>query len=68
MLYMVAPLREQRFRTVASKYLGHTDPIKVQTFGLLTARMKISQLPYAIFQATLQFLFKLCNTLQCHGT
>ena len=44
------------------------DPIKVQIFRLSTARMKINQIPYVIFQATNQFWFKLCNTLQCHDT
>ena len=44
------------------------DPIKVQIFRLSTARMKINQIPYVIFQATSQFMFKFCNTRQCHGT
>ena len=47
---------------------GQTDSIEVQIFGLSTARMKINQIPYVIFQATSQFSFKLCNTLQCHDT
>ena len=42
------------------------DPIKVQIFRLSTARMKINQILYVIFQATGQFSFKLYNTLQCH--
>ena len=44
------------------------DPIKVQIFRLSTARMKINQIPYVIFQATSQFSFKLCNTVQFHDT
>ena len=40
----------------------------MQIFGPWTAHIKINQIPYAIFQATRQFLFKLCNTLQCHDT
>ena len=31
-----------------------------------TARMKINQIPYVIFQALSQCSFKLCITLQCH--
>ena len=31
-------------------------------FGLSTARMKINQIPYVIFQATSQFSFKFCKT------
>ena len=34
----------------------------------LTACMKINQTPYVIFQATSQFSFKFCITLQCHDT
>ena len=30
--------------------------------------MKINQIPYVIFQATCQFSFKFCITLQCHDT
>ena len=45
-----------------------TNPIKLQVFGLSTAYMKINQILYVIFQATSQFSFKLCNTLQCHDT
>ena len=44
------------------------DPIKVQVLELSTACMKINQIPYVIFQATSQFSFKLCNTLQCYDT
>ena len=43
-------------------------PIKVQIFRLSTACMKISQIPYVIFQATSQFYFKFCISLQCHDT
>ena len=42
------------------------DPIKVQIFRLSTVCMKINQIPYyVIFQATRQFSFKICITLQC---
>ena len=37
-------------------------------FRLLTARMKTNQIPYVIFQATRQFSFRFCITLQCHDT
>ena len=30
--------------------LRQNEPIKVQVFRLLTARMKINQIPYAIFK------------------
>ena len=29
--------------------MGRKDPIKVKIFRLLTARMKINQIPYVIF-------------------
>ena len=44
------------------------DPVKVQIFGLSTARMKINQISYVIFQPTSQFSFKLSNTLKGHNT
>ena len=44
------------------------DPIKVQIVRLSTAWMSINQIAYVIFQATSQFLFKLCDTLQCYDT
>ena len=40
----------------------------MQIFRLLTARMKINQILYVIFQATSQFSVKFCITLQCHDT
>ena len=40
----------------------------MQIFRLLTACMKINQILYVIFQATSQFSFIFCNTLQCHDT
>ena len=43
-------------------YFGHKEPIKVQIFRLPNARKKINQIPYVIFQATSQFLFKFCIT------
>ena len=42
------------------------EPIKVQIFRLSTARVKIRQIPYVILQATSQFSFKCCITIQCH--
>ena len=47
---------------------GQRDLIKVQIFRLSTACMKISQIPYVIFQATCQFSFKVCITFQCRDT
>ena len=46
--------------------LQTNEPIKVQIFRLETARMKINQIPYVIFQTTSQFFFKYFITLQCH--
>ena len=40
----------------------------MQIFGLSTARMKINQIQYVIFQAMSQFSFKFCITFQCHDT
>ena len=40
----------------------------MQIFRLSTARMKINQIPYVIFQATSQFSFKFCITFQFHDT
>ena len=37
-------------------------------FRLSTARMKINQIPYVIFQAMSQFSFKFYITLQYHNT
>ena len=48
--------------------VGQKKPIKVQIFRLSTARMKINQISYVIFQATCQFSFKFCITFQCHDT
>ena len=39
---------------------------QLQISRLATTRM--NQIPYVIFQPTSQFLFKLCNTLQCQDT
>ena len=41
---------------------------KAQIFRFSTARVKIHQIPYVIFQATSQFSFKFCITFQCHDT
>ena len=35
-------------------------------FGLLSAWVKIHRIPHFKFEATCQFFFKLCITLQCH--
>ena len=37
-------------------------------YQTLTARMKINQIRYVIFQATSQFSFKFRNTFHCHDT
>ena len=47
---------------------GQAHPIKVPIFRLSSARIKINQIPYVIFQPTSQFSLKLCNALQCHDT
>ena len=47
---------------------GQKDPIRVEIFRLSTVRMKINAIPYVIFQATSQFSFKFCITLQSHDT
>ena len=47
---------------------GQTHPIKVPIFRLSIARIKINQIPYVIFQPTIQFSLKLCNALQFHDT
>ena len=39
-----------------------------QIFRFSTARVKIHQIPYVIFQATSQFSFKFCITFLCHDT
>ena len=44
------------------------EPIKVQVFILLTARMKINESAYAILHAASQFSFEFCITFQCHDT
>ena len=41
---------------------------QVQIFRLSTPCMKITQLPYVIFQATSPFSFKFCIIFQCHST
>ena len=47
---------------------GQKQPIKVQIFRLSSARVRIHQIPHFIFEATSQFFFKFCITLQCHDT
>ena len=40
----------------------------MQISRLATARIKIHQISCVIFETKSQFFFKLCITLQCHGT
>ena len=40
----------------------------MQIFRLSTARMKINQISYVIFEATSHFSIKFCITFQCHDT
>ena len=47
---------------------GVKEPIKVQIFRLLTALMKINQIPYVTLQAMSQVFFKFCINFQCHDT
>ena len=47
---------------------GQKEPIKVQTFRVSTAGMRINQISYVILQATSQFSFKFFIILQCHET
>ena len=42
--------------------------IKMKIFRLSTVPMKISQIPYVIFQTSTQFFFKYCINLQWYGT
>ena len=42
--------------------------ITVQISTLPTACLKINQIPYVIFQATSQFVFKFCIPFHCHDT
>ena len=39
-----------------------------EIFRLLSGWVKIHQILHVIFEMTSQFFFKLCITLQCHGT
>ena len=47
-------------------YFGQKYPIKVPILTLLSALVKIFQIPHVIFQTTGQFFFKFWLTLQCH--
>ena len=40
----------------------------MQIIRFSTARMKINQIPYVIFQATSQFSFTFCIPFQCNDT
>ena len=42
--------------------------MKVQIFRLSIAHLKINQIRYVIFQATILFSCKFRITLQCHDT
>ena len=44
------------------------QPIKVKTFRLATARIKIYQIPHVIFGTKKQSFFRLFIALQCYGT
>ena len=46
-------------------YFGQKEPIEVK-FSLLSGWVKMHQIPYAMFETTSQFFFKLFITLQCH--
>ena len=48
---------------ILSTKIAHRKEI----LGLLSGLMKIQQIPHVIFETTIQFFFKLCITLQCHG-
>ena len=41
---------------------------QIENFQTFDCLHEINQIPYVIFQATSQFSFKFCNTLQCYDT
>ena len=49
-------------------YFGHKEPIKTQFFRLLSARVKICQIPHVNFTTTSQFLFNFCIILHYRDT
>ena len=49
-------------------YFQQKHHIKVQLFRLTTTRIKVHQIPHAIFGTKSQFFFKLCITLQSYET
>ena len=60
-------MRHDFFIWISASF-GQAHPIKVPIFRLSSARKKINQIAYVIFQPTSQFSLKLCNALQCHDT
>ena len=42
------------------------SPLKLNFLGLLSACVKICQIPHVNFETASQFLFKFCIILQCH--
>ena len=49
-------------------YFVHKEPIKTQFFRLLSARVKICQIPHVNFKTTSQFLFLYHSSLSWHAT
>ena len=50
-------------------YFGHKEHIKTKIFfGLLSARVKICEVPHLNFKTTSQFLFNFCIILHWHDT
>ena len=47
-------------------YFGLTVPIKIPILRIAIALVKICHVSHVIFQATNQFFFKFCVTIQCH--
>ena len=48
-------------------YFTQKEPIKFETLKILSAQVKIYQMPVT-FETTNQFFFKCCIVLQCHQT
>ena len=49
-------------------YFQQKYHISMQTFRLVIVSIKVCQIPYVIFETKSQFSYKLCMTIQCHGT
>ena len=47
-------------------YFEQKDPIKVQVLRFLSALAKMFQIPFVIFERTIQFSFKFCINIQCY--